>query len=204
MRATLDPRLVPPALPLKIRQCSGESTTKASMHSTSFGCPIEFKVIASERASDSGLREPSSMFGLKPPPPKRVTADAPGAMPRSTPSGCQSGSDSSSGEAQGVLARPTQGRAGSIPPGTPPPTLRITSCNARPMLALARLPWPSAFTPEFMPMRRATGPLTTTIGLEKYVVQSSPCIANPGFERRFHRGEDHRPCTPACSPPSPR
>ena len=48
------------------------------------------------------------------------------------------------------------------------------------MLAFARLPWPRAFTPEFMPMRRVTGPFTTTIGPEKYVVQRSPCIANAG------------------------
>ena len=48
------------------------------------------------------------------------------------------------------------------------------------MLALARLPWPRAFTPEFMPIRRATGPFTTTIGPENQVVQSSPCIVNSG------------------------
>ena len=48
------------------------------------------------------------------------------------------------------------------------------------MLAFARLPCPSAFTPEFMPMRRATGPFTTTMGPEKYVVQSRPCMANSG------------------------
>ena len=37
-------------------------------------------------------------------------------------------------------------------PGRPPPTLRITSCSARPMVALARLPGPSALIPLFMPI----------------------------------------------------
>ena len=119
------------------------------------------------------------MFGLRPPAPNRVTAEAPGAMPRSTLSGCQAGSDSSSAKHSVYL--PGQPRVDrSIPPGTPPPTLRITSCSARPMLAFARLPWPSAFTPEFMPMRRAIGPFTTTIGPENQVVHSRPCIANSG------------------------
>ena len=32
------------------------------------------------------------------------------------------------------------------------------------MVELARFPWPSTFTPEFMPISRAIGPLTITIG----------------------------------------
>ena len=35
------------------------------------------------------------------------------------------------------------------------------------MVALARLPWPSALRPEFMPIRFATGPLTMMMGDEK-------------------------------------
>src|ERR1044071_4793232 len=63
-----------------------------------------------------------------------------------------------------------------MPPGTPPPTLRTTSCSARPIVALARLPWPMQLRPLFMPMRWAIGPLTTSTGPEKYVVHRRPCM----------------------------
>ena len=63
-------------------------------------------------------------------------------------------------------------------PGLPPPTLRITNCSARPMVELARLPWPSAFLSVFMPMRRRIGPFTITIGPENHSVHSRPCILN--------------------------
>ena len=46
------------------------------------------------------------------------------------------------------------------------------------MVALARLPWPSAFTPEFMPMARVIGPFTTITGPENQVVASRPCMLN--------------------------
>ncbi len=68
----------------------------------------------------------------------------------------------------------------SIPPGTTPPTLRNTRLTARPMVALARLPCPSAFSPEFMPMRLAMGPLTMITGVENQVVAISPCRVNFG------------------------
>ena len=63
-----------------------------------------------------------------------------------------------------------------MPPGTPPPTLRIINCSARPIVAFALLPCPNALMPEFIPICLATGPLTTMTGEEKYVVHSSPCI----------------------------
>ena len=37
-----------------------------------------------------------------------------------------------------------------------------------------------------------TGPFTTTMGPEKYVVQSRPCMVNSGRERRLHHREDDR------------
>ena len=49
-------------------------------------------------------------------------------------------------------------------------------------MRLARLPCPSALPPLFMPMRPATGPLTTIIGPEKYVVASRPCMLNSSVQ----------------------
>ena len=46
------------------------------------------------------------------------------------------------------------------------------------MVALARLPWPRALIPEFIPMARATGPLTTRTGPTNQVVASTPCMLN--------------------------
>ena len=46
------------------------------------------------------------------------------------------------------------------------------------MVALARLPWPRALMPEFIPMARATGPLTTRTGPTNQVVASTPCMLN--------------------------
>src|SRR5438876_609215 len=87
-----------------------------------------------------------------------VTAFLPAAMPRRWASGSQSGSLSSSAK-QKVYLPGLPKVARSMAPGMPPPTLRTISCRARPMVALARLPWPNALTPLFMPIRRATGPL---------------------------------------------
>ena len=64
-------------------------------------------------------------------------------------------------------------------PGLPPPTLRITSCSARPMAALARLPWPSTLWPGVH--ADATGDAARSrsrTGPEKYVVQSRPWMLN--------------------------
>jgi len=50
------------------------------------------------------------------------------------------------------------------------------------MVALARLPWPSAFTPQFIPTRSRTGPFTITTGPENQVVASSPCMLNSSVQ----------------------
>ena len=44
--------------------------------------------------------------------------------------------------------------------GSAPPMLRMTSCRARPMLALARLPGPRQLVPALTPSVRAIGPWT--------------------------------------------
>ncbi len=98
-----------------------------------------------------------------PSPANRVTVDASGAKPRSTAIDSH-GEPASSSAKQNVYLPGLPNVARSMPPGTPPPTLRTVSCSARPMVALARLPWPSALMPEFMPMARAIGPLTMTTG----------------------------------------
>ena len=48
----------------------------------------------------------------------------------------------------------------SVPPGLAPPMLRTAKRTARPMAALARLPWPSTPKRMFMPMRSRMGPFT--------------------------------------------
>ena len=103
-----------------------------------------------------------------------------------TPSGSQSGSLSSSAK-QKVYLPGLPSVARSISPGMPPPTLRMMSCSARPMVALARLPWPSALTPRVHADRLAIGPLTITIGPENCVVHSRPCMR----EQRIERGLEH-------------
>ena len=108
-----------------------------------------------------------------------VTAFLPGAMPRATLSGVQVGSLSSSAKQNVYLPGPPS-TARSSSPGRPPPTLRMMSCKARPMVAFARLPWPRQLMPEFMPISRAIGPLTTRIGPEKQVVHTTPCIVASG------------------------
>ena len=95
-----------------------------------------------------------------------MTADFPDARPRSTDSGSH-GEPASSSAKQNVYLPGFPSVALSTPPGLPPPTLRITSWRARPMVAFALLPWPRAFTPEFIPIARAMGPLTITTGPEK-------------------------------------
>jgi hypothetical protein len=42
--------------------------------------------------------------------------------------------------------------------------LRTTSCSARPIVALARFPWPSTLLRQFMPMRVVIGPFTISTG----------------------------------------
>ena len=46
------------------------------------------------------------------------------------------------------------------------------------MVVLARLPCPSTFTPEFMPMARRIGPFTITTGPTGMVVASTPWMLN--------------------------
>ena len=106
------------------------------------------------------------MIPRGPSPANRVTAESPAASPRSTDNGSQ-GEPPSSSAKQNVYLPGLPRVARSTPPGRPPPTLRITSCKARPIVALARLPWPRVLTPEFIPMAPVIGPLTITTGPEK-------------------------------------
>src|SRR5918912_50828 len=146
------------------RACSGEMTTSASKARTSLGWAMVRRHQANERASDAGVRESWSITTRGPSPANNVTAEASAGRPRSTESGSQ-GEPSSSSAKQNVYLPGWPRVARSTSPGRPPPTLRTTSCSARPMVALARFPWPSALMPAFMPIARATGPLTITTGL---------------------------------------
>src|SRR6516165_7643542 len=46
------------------------------------------------------------------------------------------------------------------------------------MVRFARLPWPRTLTPEFIPMARRIGPLTTITGPTDQVVASTPWMLN--------------------------
>ena len=46
------------------------------------------------------------------------------------------------------------------------------------MVELARLPWPSTFTPLFIPMARRIGPFTMSTGPTGIVVASTPWMLN--------------------------
>ena len=82
--------------------------------------------------------------------------------------------------------------ARSTSPGRPPPTLRITSCSARPIVELARLPCPSALPREFIPMARVPGPLHTITGPAGIVVASRPWMLNSLGARRLDGGQHPR------------
>ena len=72
--------------------------------------------------------------------------------------------------------------ARSMPPGRPPPTLRITSCSARPMVLLARLPCPNTLPPLFIARCRRTGPFTTITGPTGIVVARTPWTLNSSVQ----------------------
>src|SRR5207248_5151937 len=109
----------PPSL--NTRACSGDTTTKASKASGSLGWATERRAPAKERASDSGVLEAWSTTPRGPSPANKVTADAPGASPRSTESGSH-GEPSSSSAKQNVYLPGLPRVARSTPPGRPPPT----------------------------------------------------------------------------------
>src|SRR2546425_8436931 len=157
----------------KTRPCSGEMTQRASQARPHFGCPTTRRQAANDRASASGVRASWSKNGWTPEPANNVTAEVPGGRPRSTERDSQ-GEVSSASAKQKVYLPGLPSVARSISPGRPPPTLRITSCSARPMVALARLPCPRALIPEFIPISRAMGPLTMTTGPTKQVVARMP------------------------------
>ena len=50
------------------------------------------------------------------------------------------------------------------------------------MVELARLPWPNALSPLFIPMRPTAGPFTTSTGPTLMVVASTPCMLNSSVQ----------------------
>ena len=65
-------------------------------------------------------------------------------------------------------------------PVTAPKMLRATSRTARPIVALARLPEPSALEPEFIPIPAACGPLTITHEAAPPVLLNAAWALNEG------------------------
>ena len=136
--------------------CSGEMTSMPSMPNTTRGETALRRLAASDRVSDSGERLSWSMTRLGPSPQNAVTVLCDRSKPRSSASEFQGEPASSSAKQKPCLPTwPSVAR--SMPPGAPPPMLRVTSWTARPMVELARLPWPRTLIPEFMPMATAMG-----------------------------------------------
>ena len=158
------------------RACSGPITRIASKPSTSFGWCI---VCRQRPTSGPASRARATAGRPRSAAPRRGTPSA-----RRRPARCRARRrravrrlDVVLGEAEADLARlPWVARSTS--PGRPPPTLRMTSCSARPIVELARLPWPSALPPEFIPISLVPGPLQTITGPTGIVVASSPWMLN--------------------------
>ena len=101
--------------------------------------------------------------------PNAVTVLTSGASPASTWSGSHGLSASFSATQYASFAGlPWVAR--SPVPGSPPPTFIRTRRTARPIVTLARAPWPKALYPALSPISRAIGPFTTRSGATGCVV----------------------------------
>ena len=120
--------------------------------------------LANERASDSGSRDSWSTTPRTPSAANSVTADACRRAGPARRAAAPTAIPASSSAKQNVYFPGVPSVARSTSPGRPPPTLRTTSCSARPIVAFARLPCPSALTPLFIPIARVIGPFTITSG----------------------------------------
>ncbi len=70
----------------------------------------------------------------------------------------------------------------STPPVVAPPTLRMISRSARPMVALARFPAPKAPKPPFSPILSTIGPFTTMTVAAPIVVAVTPWTLNSSVQ----------------------
>ena len=153
--AQLRPR--PSPLRANTRACSGPTTRIASKPSTSFGWCTRAQARGERagqrlrRRATAGRRRPRALAG------EQRDASRRPARSRARPAAAPTASRPRPRRSRTRACPGCRRVARSTPPGRPPPTLRMTSCSARPIVELARLPWPSALTPEFMPMRAAIG-----------------------------------------------
>ena len=86
------------------------------------------------------------------------------------------------GEAERELARVAERGAVDLARAGRRRRCGSTSCSARPIVALARLPWPSTLTPLFMPIARRDRPVDDDTGPLKQVVASRPCMLNSSVQ----------------------
>ncbi len=153
MAARTSSLLQPPAA--SVSACSGQMTNSvAAPTGHQFGLQSVAAAHPSAAASSSGVRLRCSEIESGASPASSVTADAPGGSPRSTWSGGHGLRSSSSARQVPTLPGwPSVER--SSRPGMPSPVRATTSRSARPMVAFARVPGPSAPMPEFSPAAAA-------------------------------------------------
>ena len=108
---------------------------------------------------------------------KTVTTESFLSNPRSTCSGSQELRSSHSPKHMvNFMGLPSVER--SVPPGSAPPMLRTANRTARPMVAFALDPWPSADIRTFSPIRSRMGPLMIMTGDAPMVVANTPWQLN--------------------------
>ena len=161
--------------------CSGDTTSRPSMPMTVRGDTLASRPSASILTSESADRLFWSTTIRGPSPQNAVTTSCERLKPRSS-ARVVHGEPTSSSAKQKPSLDMLPWVARSTPPGAPPPTLRTTSCTARPIVALARLPCPRTLTPLFMPISAVMGPLTTRTGPTPMVVARIPCMLNSSVQ----------------------
>ena len=159
------------------RPCSGPTTRMASNPISSFGWCTVRRQAAKVLASYSGVA-------------RQLVDDAAWALAGEQRDGVDAGGDAAAdGERANGDAASSSAKQNRTCPGCrawrgrPRPGGRRRRCGrraaaARPIVELARLPWPSTLTPQFMPIARVPGPLQTITGPTGIVVASTPCMLN--------------------------
>ena len=151
----------PPRVPTRPRRTPGRARGRSRGSRRSRGrASGDATSAVRRRASGRASRARASSWSTTqrgPSPGNSVIASMPGRDARARRRSCRTGDSTSFSAKQKPILPGMPWVARSTSPGRPPPTLRITSCSARPIVELARLPCPSALPPEFIPIARRAG-----------------------------------------------